>query len=118
MHQCYRRLPLLVSSFGVALAGLGVTCIASAATAIATMAGMPPVVNSSNLYSEAGTGHLSAAVADALPRIYVPNLRSNDIYVIDPATFKVVEKFHVGYWSCPCNSGHADTVRLMTPQHA
>ncbi|MCL1622640.1 hypothetical protein L817_025055, partial [Ralstonia pseudosolanacearum CaRs-Mep] len=22
------------------------------------------------------------------------------------------------YWSCPCNSGHADTVRLMTPQHA
>ncbi|WP_176080841.1 hypothetical protein [Paraburkholderia tropica] len=19
-------------------------------------------------------------------------------------------------WSCPCNSGHADTVRLMTPQ--
>ncbi|WP_175805809.1 DUF2514 family protein [Burkholderia ambifaria] len=21
-------------------------------------------------------------------------------------------------WSCPCNSGHADTVRLMTPQHA
>nr|WP_081073288.1 D-amino acid dehydrogenase [Burkholderia multivorans] len=20
-------------------------------------------------------------------------------------------------WSCPCNSGHADTVRLMTPQH-
>ncbi|WP_185643140.1 hypothetical protein [Burkholderia stagnalis] len=21
-------------------------------------------------------------------------------------------------WSCPCNSGHADTVRLMTTQHA
>ncbi|WP_279607037.1 HNH endonuclease [Burkholderia cenocepacia] len=23
-----------------------------------------------------------------------------------------------GYWSCPCNSGHADTVRLMTPHYA
>ncbi|WP_258171828.1 hypothetical protein [Burkholderia multivorans] len=21
-------------------------------------------------------------------------------------------------WSCPCNSGHADTVRLMTPHYA
>ena len=21
-------------------------------------------------------------------------------------------------WSCPCNSGHANTVRLMTRQHA
>ncbi len=23
-----------------------------------------------------------------------------------------------GEWSCPCNSGHADTVRLMTPHYA
>ncbi|WP_253196693.1 hypothetical protein [Burkholderia cenocepacia] len=23
-----------------------------------------------------------------------------------------------GPWSCPCNSGHADTVRLMTPHYA
>ncbi|VVE46264.1 PE-PGRS family protein PE_PGRS18 [Pandoraea eparura] len=97
MHQCSRRLSLLVSSVGVALAGLGVTCIASAATAIATVADMPPVVDASNLYSEAGAGHFSATVADALPRIYVPNLRSNDVYVIDPVTFKVVGKFHVGY---------------------
>ncbi|KVR26716.1 hypothetical protein WK13_30105 [Burkholderia ubonensis] len=97
MHLCSRRLSLLVSSVGIALAGLGVTCIASAATAIATVAGMPPVVNASNLYSEAGAGRLSAAVGDALPRVYVPNVRSNDVYVIDPATFKVIEKFHVGY---------------------
>ena len=50
----------------------------------------------SNLYGEAGAGHLSAAVAGALPRVYVPNLRSNDVYVIDPATLKVVDKFKVG----------------------
>ncbi len=32
----------------------------------------------------------------ALPRVYVPNLQSNDVYVIDPATFKVVDRFRVG----------------------
>ena len=58
---------------------------------------MPPVVDARNLYSEAGTGHLSSAVAGALTRVYVPNLRSNDVYVIDPATLKVVDRFHVGY---------------------
>ena len=57
---------------------------------------MLPVVNPSNLYSETSASHLSPAVANALPRIYVPNLRSNDVYVIDPATYKVVDKFPVG----------------------
>ncbi len=57
---------------------------------------MPPVTNPANLYSEAGVNRLSPAVAGALPRVYVPNLRSNDVYVIDPATFKVVDKFPVG----------------------
>ena len=56
---------------------------------------MLPVVNPGNLYSETSASHLSPAVAAALPRIYVPNLRSNDVYVIDPATFKVVDKFPV-----------------------
>jgi len=63
---------------------------------VATVAGMPPVSDPKNLYSDAGAGHISAAAADALPRIYVPNLRSNDVYVIDPATMKVVDRFKVG----------------------
>ena len=42
------------------------------------------------------TGKLSPAVANALTRIYVPNRQSNDVYVIDPATMKVVDKFPVG----------------------
>jgi YVTN family beta-propeller protein len=91
------RLSRLAISVSGALAMLSLAAGASAAPAIATVAGMPPVVNPANLYSEAGAGRLSPAVADALPRIYVPNLRSNDVYVIDPATFKVVEKFRVGY---------------------
>ena len=39
---------------------------------------------------------MSPAVAGDLPRVYVPHLQSNDVYVIDPATFKVVDKFKVG----------------------
>jgi len=31
-----------------------------------------------------------------LPRVYVPNLQSNDVSVIDPATLKVVDRFPVG----------------------
>jgi YVTN family beta-propeller protein len=58
--------------------------------------GMPPVVDTANLYSEAAAGRMSPAVADALPRIYVPNLRSNDVYVIDPESLKVVDRFPVG----------------------
>jgi YVTN family beta-propeller protein len=67
------------------------------APSIATVPGMPPVIDPSNLYSEAGAGRLSAAVAGDLPRVYVPNLRSNDVYVIDPATLKVVDRFKVGF---------------------
>ena len=57
---------------------------------------MPPVVDPANLYGETGSAKLSAAVAGALPRVYVPNVKSNDVYVIDPATFKVVDRFRVG----------------------
>ncbi len=63
---------------------------------VATVPGMPPVVNAANLYSEAGPGKVAAAAAGDLPRVYVPNVKSNDVYVIDPATLKVVDKFKVG----------------------
>jgi YVTN family beta-propeller protein len=66
------------------------------ARAIETIPGMLPVVDSRNLYSETQAGKLSPAVAGALPRVYVPNLKSNDVYVIDPATRKVVDRFRVG----------------------
>ena len=39
---------------------------------------------------------MSATVAGDLPRVYVPHVRSNDVYVIDPATLKVVDRFKVG----------------------
>jgi YVTN family beta-propeller protein len=60
------------------------------------LAGMPPVPDGRNLYSETGAGRISPAIAGDLQRIYVPNLRSNDVYVIDPQAMKVVDRFKVG----------------------
>jgi len=81
------RLALIVS--------LSVAAAAPAA-AIETVPGMPPVVDPANLYSETTADKLSPAVAKALPRVYVPNLQSNDVSVIDPATLKVIDTFPVG----------------------
>ena len=67
-----------------------------APAAVQTIPGMPPVVNPENLYSEAGAGKISPATAGALSRVYVPNLKSSDVYVIDPATYKVVDHYDVG----------------------
>jgi len=68
----------------------------AAKPSVATVPGMPPVSDPANLYSETTAAHLSPAVAGDLPRVYVPHIQSNDVYVIDPATFQVVDKFRVG----------------------
>ncbi len=90
---------VVASSAALAL-GVTVSLFALHATAaesaVATVPGMPPVIDAANLYSETTTDKMSAATAGALTRVYVPNLRSNDVYVIDPATFKVIDRFKVG----------------------
>ncbi|WP_347559117.1 YncE family protein [Robbsia sp. KACC 23696] len=63
---------------------------------IHSVAGMMPVTDPNNLYSDTTPSDMSPAVKGALPRVYVPNLRSDDVYVIDPATYRVVDKFKVG----------------------
>jgi YVTN family beta-propeller protein len=75
--------------------GLSVIAVA-AASAVETVPGMPPVVDPANLYGETTADKLSPVAAKALPRVYVPNLQSNDVTVIDPATLKVVDRFPVG----------------------
>jgi YVTN family beta-propeller protein len=82
-----------------AAAGLGLCLVAGIAwtqVRVETVPGMPPVVDPKNLYRETAAGKLSPATAGALERVYVPNRQSNDVYVIDPATLKVVDKFPVG----------------------
>ena len=69
---------------------------ADAARSIQTVPGMPPVVDANNLYSETRSVKLSPVVAKHLSRVYVPNRSSNDVWVIDPESLKVVDKFKVG----------------------
>ena len=84
----------LVLSLGVA--AVGTVSAVAPASAIETVPGMPPVVDPANLYGETIADKLSPVAVKALPRVYVPNLQSNDVTVIDPATLKVVDRFPVG----------------------
>ena len=74
----------------------GVRVASSQTPAVQTVPGMPAVVDPNNVYSETTAGKLSPAIADLPPRVYVPHLKSNDVYVIDPATLKVIDRFKVG----------------------
>ncbi len=73
-----------------------ISTTAPASATIVTVPGMPMVVDPNNLYSETVPERMSAAVAGALERVYVPNHTANTVSVIDPATLKVVDTFKVG----------------------
>ena len=61
-----------------------------------TIAGMPPVIDDNNIYSEQAAGKLSDTVKGHKPLVYVPNNRSDSVVVIDPTTFKVLRTVIVG----------------------
>ena len=91
--------PIAVTAFMLAAAIAPLSIARAAETApktIKTVPGMPPVVDPNNLYSETRPGRLSPTVAKHLSRVYVPNRKSNDVAVIDPAAFKVVDRYPVG----------------------
>ena len=94
---------------------------APAAPPVLTVPGMPPVPDARNLYSEVAAGKISPVLAGDLVRIYVPNLRSNDVYVVDPEAMKVIDRFKVGIGpqhivpdrkSTRLNSSHLDLSRM------
>ncbi|MGW5669540.1 YncE family protein [Micromonospora sp. NPDC003776] len=58
--------------------------------------GMPSYPAAGNVYAAAGPDQLAAPVRGDRPLVYVPNTKSNDVWVIDPATYKVVDKFPGG----------------------
>jgi YVTN family beta-propeller protein len=91
---CHPIVPSLSCLIGVLLIAFPFRTIS--AEAIAPLPGMPAVTDPSNLYSDTTANKLSAAAAGAPARIYVPNRRSNDVYVIDPSTLTVVDRFGVG----------------------
>ena len=60
------------------------------------LAGMPPVLDANNVYSETSSGKMSPVVKNHLARVYVPNSKDNTVSVIDPATMKVIDTIRVG----------------------
>ena len=66
------------------------------AATIETVPGMPPVTNPANLYSETTADKVSAALANVPARVYVPNVKSHEVHVIDPVTMKVIDRYKVG----------------------
>ena len=51
-----------------------------------------PSVPSANIYAAAGANRLAPVVAGMPDRIYVPQSAGRGIYVIDPATFKLIDR--------------------------
>jgi YVTN family beta-propeller protein len=60
------------------------------------IAGTAPAAPEVNVYAHTNADQLSPSVRGHLERIYVPNLRSNDVWVIDPKTLQVIDRFRVG----------------------
>ena len=63
------------------------------ALADSPLPGMPPVTDSSDIYSADRPNELSPKVKGIKELVYVPNHSSNTVSVIDPATYKVIKTF-------------------------
>jgi YVTN family beta-propeller protein len=102
-----RTLPLLaVAALAACSAGSGQGAAPTAptpSTPAAAPAGVSGAANASptpasggvDVYAQAGAGMLNAVTRRARPLVYVPDLGSNRVDVIDPKTFRVVERFPV-----------------------
>src|SRR6266511_5263968 len=87
---------MAIAAIPLALADAQPAALSGVAATVTTVPGMPPVVDPTNIYSEQTAGKVSPTIANDLSRVYVPHVKSNDVYVIDPATLRVVDKFKVG----------------------
>ncbi|HKN50345.1 MAG TPA: YncE family protein [Actinomycetota bacterium] len=70
------------------------TATSSAAPSRVAAAPTPPPGN--NIYAAAGANMLAPAVAAMPDRVYVPQSAGRGIYVIDPATLKVIDRYPTG----------------------
>ncbi len=62
----------------------------------ALLPGMPPPLNSHDVYAADHVGAIAAAARSARPLVYVPNSESNTVDEIDPRTYKIVRQFSTG----------------------
>ena len=101
MTSKYKKISALVlSAFALAALstfGQAAGPVATAPKAVVnTVPGMATVTDPDNLYSETRSDQMLPAVKEDLVRVYVPNLRGNNVSVIDPTSLKVVDTFKVG----------------------
>jgi YVTN family beta-propeller protein len=73
-----------------------VTSGAAARTSPGPLPGMPPSLNSKDIYAAGRPGNLSPVVQNFPTRVYVPNSESRSVSVIDPTTFHVIYRIPVG----------------------
>ena len=89
MHLIQRAMLVLAFTTGLLLQGQEPSHINS-------LPGMPPILDTKDIYAADHAGMLSPVVKDYSPRVYVPNSESNSVTVIDPKTYKVIDQFPTG----------------------
>ncbi|HEY8954104.1 MAG TPA: beta-propeller fold lactonase family protein [Candidatus Dormibacteraeota bacterium] len=82
---------VLLAALAVLIGGCG----GSGKGKAASTTGVPPLVNSANVYAADAAGALSPVVRHQPALIYIPNSESNTVDVLDPRTLKVVRRFGV-----------------------
>lgn len=68
----------------------------SGSLATGQLPGMPAQLDPNDVYTADRPGKLSRAVSGVPERVYVPNAESNNVDVIDPRTFRVIDRYPVG----------------------
>lgn len=86
------RKRLLLTLLALLLCEFFLSSLASASD----LPGMPPPLNSDDLYAADHPGLIAPEFAGVPERIYVPNTASNTVTVIDGTTFKVLKTVRVG----------------------
>ncbi len=100
--RCMRPSRIGLRTLAMALSGWGLLTAATAREADRP-ADLPEWLQARNaaakpvdVYALTTAGHLADAVAGVPERVYVPNIKSRDIDVIDPASLKVIDHYGVG----------------------
>ena len=86
----------MLTAVGLAAAAALTLVVAQGRAQAPVPAATPAATDTRNVYSASAADKMSPAVTGDLERVYVPNLRSGDVYVIDPTAMKVVDRFKVG----------------------
>ncbi len=89
-----RHPQILLATGAVALTALALAAFTGLAAHAQGAA--PAPATAVNIYAGIGPDKVSPTLAGDPARIYVPNLRSNNVYVVDPDTLKVLGTFKVG----------------------